>query len=255
MVSIHVDPQRSTPLARVRYVPVKRRAEIQTLEEEVAELQASLDAMESNAVTSDSFALVDARHRRRVKKVFLEQMRSPLNDRYGYVLASKGRGPGMTLFHGPDAPFVPHARLPLSKIPMGTRVFDVEMTPGKGSQRVKTAGSSAERITKDEETKRILVRLPSKQERWVHESCVACIGQAAGEDHMLQVAGKAGITRRRGIRPTVRGVAMNPIDHPHGGRTPGGRHDVTPWAKIAKGKPTRSPRKTSVFVIKKPKSS
>jgi large subunit ribosomal protein L2 len=170
---------------------------------------------------------------------------------FEYIVAGKGMKPGMTIYSGSDAPFVDHARLPRFRIPMGSHVYNLEIIPGQGGQRVKTAGSFAERIRIDEVKGCVLVRLPSKGERWIPDLCMASIGHVAGEDHMLKVQGKAGLNRARGIRPTVRGVAMNPIDHPHGGRTNGGRHDVTPWAKIAKGKPTRSPRKQSVFFVKK----
>jgi len=175
------------------------------------------------------------------------------NHDHAYVIAGKGMTVGTVLHAGPHAPFDTHSRLPRGQIPRGTRVYDVEVVPGRGGQRVKSAGTFAERIAVDPVTSRIKLRRPSKGERWFSDLCTACIGQVAGEDHMLKVAGKAGWSRRRGIRPTVRGVAMNPIDHPHGGRTSGGRHDVTPWARIAKGKPTRSPRKPSVFVVMKPK--
>jgi large subunit ribosomal protein L2 len=178
-----------------------------------------------------------------------------------YILAGKGMVPGTVVHCGPLAPVQPHARLPRWRIPRGSSVYNVERNPQRGGQRVKTAGSWAETIRRstvaelgaptdsDEATKTRLQR-PSKGFRWVPSGAYATRGRVAGEDHRHTVDGRAGARRRRGIRPTVRGVAMNPIDHPHGGRTGGGKPEVTPWAKRAKGKPTRSKRKTSVFVVK-----
>jgi len=151
----------------------------------------------------------------------------------------------------------PNVRCRRSLIPMGTLIYDLARDPlhPQRSTRVKTAGSSARVLRHEDQRQRTRIRLPSGEERRVPESAYATIGQVAAKDHRLESIGKAGTRRRCGIRPTVRGCAMNPIDHPHGGRTKGGRHDVTPWAKIAKGQPTRMDRHRSSFVVKTSRTS
>ena len=170
-----------------------------------------------------------------------------------------------------DAEILPNTRCRRAWRPVGTTVYDLSVQRGTPrssidstpSTMVKTAGSFAVIVNHRQGTRdrvavpsvlgsapgreaplvhRTRIRLPSGEERRVPEDSCATVGRVSGEDHRLEVRGKAGIPRRRGVRPTVRGCAMNPIDHPHGGRTKGGRHDVTPWAKIAKGRPTRPDR-------------
>jgi len=135
----------------------------------------------------------------------------------------------------------------LGEIPVGMTVFNLELEPGKGGKYVRTAGAGARLLRKPEG--KALVRLPSGTRIEVSLECTATVGRVAGEEHRMEVMGKAGRMRNKGWRPTVRGEAMNPVDHPHGGRTRGGRPELTPWARIAKGKPTRSKKKTSRWVV------
>jgi len=134
----------------------------------------------------------------------------------------------------------------LASIPVGRTVFNIELTPGRGGKYVRTAGASAVLLRKPDG--KALLRLPSGSLIQVSLECTATVGKVAGEEHRMEVKGKAGRMRNRGWRPTVRGEAMNPIDHPHGGRTRGGRPEVTPWGRIAKGKPTRNPKKKSRWI-------
>lgn len=135
----------------------------------------------------------------------------------------------------------------LESIPVGSTVCNVELEPGKGGKYVRTAGGSARLLRKPEG--KALLRLPSGTRIEVSLQCTATVGRIAGEEHRMESMGKAGRMRNKGWRPTVRGEAMNPIDHPHGGRTRGGRPEVTPWGRIAKGKPTRSKKKISRWVV------
>jgi len=135
----------------------------------------------------------------------------------------------------------------LGEIPVGITVFNLELEPGKGGKYVRTAGGGARLLRKPEG--KALLRLPSGTRIEVSLECTATVGRVAGEEHRMEVMGKAGRMRNKGWRPTVRGEAMNPVDHPHGGRTRGGRPELTPWARIAKGKPTRSKKKTSRWVV------
>jgi len=129
----------------------------------------------------------------------------------------------------------------LSEIPVGSSVFNIELTPGKGGKYVRSAGTFARLLRKPDG--RALLRLPSGTRIQVSLECTATVGRVAGEEHRIEVIGKAGRMRNKGWRPTVRGEAINPIDHPHGGRTRGGRPEYTPWSRFAKGKPTRNPKK------------
>jgi len=138
--------------------------------------------------------------------------------------------------------------LRLKDIPVGTNVFNVELEPGKGGKYVRSAGTGAVLLRKPEG--KGLLRLPSGTRIEVSLECRATVGRVAGEEHRMEAIGKAGRNRNKGWRPTVRGEAMNPVDHPHGGRTRGGRPEVTPWGRIAKGKPTRSKKKTSRWMVK-----
>ena len=138
----------------------------------------------------------------------------------------------------------------LKEIPVGTLVHNIELYPEGGGQLVRSAGASAQVMAK--EGREILLRMPSGELRKVKENCRATIGQVGNLDHEQRVWGKAGAIRRLGIRPTVRGVAMNPIDHPHGGgegRTSGGRHPVTPWGVPTKGYRTRKNKRTDKFIV------
>jgi len=184
--------------------------------------------------------------------------------RWQYIVAGEGLRVGTVLRrHGDenDMDLGVNTRCRRLSIPVGLTVYDVAVCQIRPdgrhadhrvhrSTRVKTAGASARVVRHDEERRMTRVRLPSGEERWRANTSYATLGKVAAGDHRLEKIGKAGTRRRQGIRPTVRGCAMNPIDHPHGGRTKGGRHDVTPWAKIAKGQPTRRKDQRSVFVVK-----
>jgi len=145
--------------------------------------------------------------------------------------------------------------MPLKSMPLGTEVHNIELKPGKGGQMVRSAGGSAQLIAK--EGRYALLRMPSGEMRQVLMICHATIGQVGNLDHENANIGKAGRNRWRGIRPTVRGVVMNPVDHPHGGgegRTSGGRHPVTPWGVPTKGKKTRNNPRTDRFIVRRRKT-
>jgi len=169
-----------------------------------------------------------------------------------YIIAPEGLKVGDEIMAGPDAPIKLGNALPMSKIPEGTPIHNLEIVPGKGGQLVRAAGTQATILSKDE--KWVYVQLPSGEIRKFHPDCYATIGQVSNVDHENVVLGKAGRSRWLGWRPTVRGTAMNPVDHPHGGgegRTKG-KIPKTPWGKLAKGVKTRNPRKpSSAFIVKR----
>src|SRR3954453_16066527 len=165
-----------------------------------------------------------------------------------YVLAAKGVTVGTELMSGVEAPIKPGNTLPLRSIPVGTEVHCVEMQPGKGAQLARSAGAHVQVLAREGSYAQL--RLRSGEIRKVHIDCRATIGEVGNSEHNLESIGKAGRMRWRGVRPTVRGVAMNPIDHPHGGgegRTSGGRHPVSPWGQ--KEGRTRHPNKESDKLI------
>lgn len=167
-----------------------------------------------------------------------------------YILAPKNLKVGDEVISGVDAPIKVGNVLPLRNIPVGSVIHAVEMRPGKGAQVARSAGISAQVIAKED--RYVLLRLKSGETRKFLASCRATLGEVGNEKHSIQSLGKAGAKRWRGIRPTVRGVAMNPVDHPHGGgegRTSGGRHPVSPWGTLAKGKKTRKPKAASNSLI------
>ena len=172
-----------------------------------------------------------------------------------YMLAPKGMKVGTKVISGPEAPITVGNALPLKAIPLGITVHNVELNLGKGGQLVRSAGGYATVAAKEGDY--VTLRLPSGEMRMVFGECYATIGTLSNEDHMNVNLGKAGKSRHLGRRPKVRGVAMNPIDHPHGGgegKTSGGRHPVTPWGKPTKGAKTRSKKKpSSKFIVKKRK--
>ncbi|MDX9971822.1 MAG: 50S ribosomal protein L2 [FCB group bacterium] len=158
-----------------------------------------------------------------------------------YMVAPNGLEVGMTVTSGPDAEYQVGNCLGLGRMPLGAVVHNVELTPGKGGQLARSAGNSCQLLAKEE--KYAVLRLPSGEMRRVLLICRAVVGTVGNEDHTNVTIGKAGRTRWLGRRPKVRGVVMNPVDHPHGGgegRTSGGRHPVTPWGKPTKGYKTRS---------------
>lgn len=163
-----------------------------------------------------------------------------------YVLAPDKVKVGVTILSGADAEFEPGSSLPLSRIPLGTMVHNVELTPGKGGQLARSAGAGCQLLAK--EGRYATLRLPSGEMRRVMVECRATIGRVGNDEHSNISLGKAGRSRWLGRRPKVRGVAMNPVDHPHGGgegRTSGGRHPVTPWGVPTKGYRTRKPKQRS----------
>jgi len=172
-----------------------------------------------------------------------------------YILAPNGIKTGTMLNSGPEAEPLPGNALPLEKIPLGLFVHNIELTPGRGARMVRSAGTAAQLMSR--EGKMAHIKLPSGEIRMVNVKCQATIGQVGNSEHSSISDGKAGRKRWRGIRPTVRGVAMNPVDHPMGGgegRSSGGGHPVSPWGKLAKGGKTRSKRKTSSkFIVKRRK--
>ncbi|MDN5325391.1 MAG: large subunit ribosomal protein [Moorella sp. (in: firmicutes)] len=173
-----------------------------------------------------------------------------------YILAPENLQVGDQVISGPEADIKVGNALPLSQIPVGTMVHNVELKPGKGGQMARSAGAGAQLMAK--EGGYALLRLPSGEVRKVQESCRATVGQVGNLDWENINIGKAGRKRWLGIRPTVRGVVMNPVDHPHGGgegRAPVGRkHPVTPWGKPAMGAKTRKKRKLSDKLIVKPRN-
>ena len=171
-----------------------------------------------------------------------------------YIIAPVGLKVGMSVMSGPEADIKPGNALPLVNIPVGTFIHNVEMYPGKGAQLARAAGIAAQLMAK--EGKLALIRLPSSELRQVPLNCMATIGQVGNTDYENQKIGKAGRKRHMGIRPTVRGSVMNPVDHPHGGgegKSPIGRSGpVTPWGKPALGYKTRRKHKASdKFIVKR----
>lgn len=169
-----------------------------------------------------------------------------------YIIAPKGVRAGDTLVSGSDAPIKVGNCLPLRNIPVGTQIHCVEMKPGKGAQMVRTAGGSAQLLAR--EGIYATLRLRSGEMRKIHVDCRATIGEVGNSEHGLRSLGKAGASRWRGVRPTVRGVVMNPVDHPHGGgegRTSGGRHPVSPWGVPTKGYRTRSNKRTDNMIVRR----
>ncbi len=168
-----------------------------------------------------------------------------------YILAPQRLTVGDAVISGERADIKPGNAMPLKNIPVGTIVHNVELKVGKGGQLARAAGSYVQLVGKDAGYAQI--RLRSGELRMVHADCMATIGAVSNPDHQNEVIGKAGRSRWKGIRPVVRGVAMNPIDHPHGGgegRTSGGRHPVTPWGKPTKGAKTRSRKKSNKYIIR-----
>ncbi len=168
-----------------------------------------------------------------------------------YIIAPAKVAAGDLLVSGENAPIKPGNCLPLRNIPLGSTVHCVEMKPGKGAQIARSAGASVQLVAR--EGGYATLRLRSGEMRKILVDCRATMGEVSNAEHALRSLGKAGAVRWRGVRPTVRGVAMNPVDHPHGGgegRTSGGRHPVSPWGKPTKGKRTRSNKATDKFIMR-----
>ena len=154
-----------------------------------------------------------------------------------------------------DAPIKPGSALPLRNIPVGTVIHNIELKPGKGGQIARSAGVSAQLVAR--EGAYATLRLKSGEMRRVLGECRATIGEVGNSEHSLRSLGKAGAKRWRGVRPTVRGVVMNPVDHPHGGgegRTSGGRHPVSPWGMPTKGHKTRKNKRTDKMIVRRRRS-
>ena len=167
-----------------------------------------------------------------------------------YIIAPKGLTVGAELMNGQEAPIKVGNTLPLRNIPIGSTIHCIEMKPGKGAQLVRSAGAFAQLIAREGEYAQ--VRMRSGEVRLIHIECRATIGMVGNEENSLRELGKAGAKRWRGIRPTVRGVAMNPVDHPHGGgegRTGTGRAPVTPWGQLTKGYRTRNNKRTDSMIV------
>jgi large subunit ribosomal protein L2 len=169
-----------------------------------------------------------------------------------YIVAPKGIGAGAQIVSGPEAPIKSGNALPLRNIPVGSTIHCIEMLPGKGAQLARAAGASVQLLAREGEYAQI--RLRSGEIRKVHINCRATIGEVGNEEHSLESIGKAGRVRWRGIRPTVRGVAQNPVDHPHGGgegKKAAARDPVSPWGTLSKGYKTRKNKRTDAMIIRR----
>ena len=166
-----------------------------------------------------------------------------------YIIAPRGVAVGVQLMSGAEASIKPGNTLPLRNIPVGTTIHCIEMQPGKGAQMARSAGAGVQLLAR--EGVYAQVRLRSGEIRRVHVDCRATIGEVGNEEHSLRSIGKAGAQRWRGIRPTVRGICMNPVDHPHGGRSNGGGHPVSPWGTPTKGYKTRRNKRTDVMIVRR----
>jgi len=173
---------------------------------------------------------------------------------YNYILSPQKVKVGDKVISGQNVEIKDGNCLPLKNIPVGTNVHNIELKPGAGGQLARSAGTSVQIISKEDLY--VQLRLVSGEIRLVNKNCLATIGVVSNSDNKNTKLGKAGRKRYLGFRPKVRGVVMNPVDHPHGGgegRTSGGRHPVTPWGQPTKGKKTRTNKKTSVFILKRRK--
>ena len=173
---------------------------------------------------------------------------------YRYILAPQKLSIGSKVISSKNADIKDGNSLPLHNIPLGTNIHNIELKPGAGGQLARSAGSSVQIVSKEDVF--VQLKLNSGEIRLVNKKCLATIGVLSNPDNKNTKLGKAGRKRYLGFRPKVRGVVMNPVDHPHGGgegRTSGGRHPVTPWGKSTKGKKTRNNKKTNMFILKKRK--
>ncbi|PYS62851.1 MAG: 50S ribosomal protein L2 [Acidobacteria bacterium] len=168
-----------------------------------------------------------------------------------YIISPVGLEVGRTIASGEDADILPGNTLPIRNIPLGTQIHNIELRPGKGGQMARAAGSFAQLLAKEGDYAQL--RMPSGEVRRVPVECRATVGQVGNVEHENISLGKAGRTRWRGIRPHVRGVAMNPVDHPHGGgegKTSGGRNPVTPWGQPTRGYKTRRNKRTKKMIVR-----
>ena len=165
-----------------------------------------------------------------------------------YILAPQRLSVGDTVVSGKSVDVKPGNAMPLGAMPVGTIVHNVELKPGKGGSLARSAGTYAMVAGRDQGY--VLLKLKSGETRMVDSSCMASVGAVSNPDHMNEVTGKAGRARWKGQRPISRGIARNPVDHPNGGRTNGGKHPVTPWGKPTKGTKTRSNKRTQKFIVR-----
>lgn len=169
-----------------------------------------------------------------------------------YMIAPKDLAPDATVLSGSESPIKTGNCLPLRNIPVGSTIHCIEMQPGKGAQMARSAGAAVQLVSRESE--HAVLRLRSGEMRKVSIDCRATLGEVGNAEHALRSYGKAGAARWRGVRPTVRGVAMNPVDHPHGGgegRTSGGRHPVSPWGTPTKGYKTRQNKRTDGMIVRR----
>jgi large subunit ribosomal protein L2 len=172
-----------------------------------------------------------------------------------YILAPLGLAVGDVIESGANADIKPGNCLPIRNIPVGTVIHNIELRPGQGGRLVRSAGVAAQLMAKEDEYSQ--VRMPSGEVRKIHITCRATIGQLGNVEHENQVIGKAGRSRHMGKRPSVRGIAMNPVDHPHGGgeaRSTSGRPPTTPWGQMTMGKKTRRNKRTAKMIVRKRKA-
>ncbi|MBN2872588.1 MAG: 50S ribosomal protein L2 [Halothiobacillaceae bacterium] len=169
-----------------------------------------------------------------------------------YIICPRGVKVGQAIVSGVEAPIKAGNALPLYAIPVGTTIHAIELKPGKGAQLARSAGAACQLVARDGSY--ATIRLRSGEMRKVLSECRATVGEVSNQEHSLRQLGKAGAKRWRGVRPTVRGVVMNPVDHPHGGgegRTSGGRHPVTPWGVPTKGYKTRTNKRTDKYIVRR----
>lgn len=216
--------------------------------------------------TRSQYRLIDFKRNKdgveaRVERIEYDPNRSALiallvykDGHRSYIIAPSGLKQDQVIVSGDNSPISVGNCLPLKNIPLGTTIHCVELKPGKGAQMLRSAGCSGQIVAK--EGSYATLKLRSGEMRKVLIACRAVIGEVSNNEHSLRSLGKAGATRWRGRRPTVRGVAMNPVDHPHGGgegKTSGGRHPVTPWGVPTKGYKTRSNKRTDKFIVRQRK--
>ena len=173
-----------------------------------------------------------------------------------YIIAPRNVSVGDTIQSGTDAPIRAGNSMPLRNIPMGSVIHCIELKPGKGAQLIRSAGTSCQLVAK--EGPYVTLRLRSGEMRKVLADCRGTLGEVSNSEHNLRSLGKAGAKRWRGVRPTVRGVVMNPVDHPHGGgegKTSGGRHPVSPWGMPTKGYKTRKNKRTDKMIVRRRRSN
>jgi large subunit ribosomal protein L2 len=209
-----------------------------------------------------SYRIVDFKRRKadvpaKVERIEYDPNRSSFialiryaDDELSYIIAPQRLAVGDEVISGQQVDVKPGNAMPMSNMPVGTIVHNVELKIGKGAAMVRAAGTYAQIVGRDQGY--VIVRLNSGEQRLLHGQCFATVGAVSNPDHMNASVGKAGRSRWLGIRPHNRGVTMNPVDHPHGGgegRTSGGRHPVTPWGKPTKGKKTRSNKSTDKFIV------